>query len=156
MTNSDQIRIRYLLPVFYSLTALFLPLIVAGCFPSFGVSKGAIEFKSLTYPASMSGYLYSPDGKILSVGNGLKSISRFSYEKRYWNVVYSLVQLSNSNDYVDAMNSAIKAVAGDGMVYVDFTVEQGALNNFILLNLLPVWPTNSTITIQGDIVKYDK
>jgi len=119
-------------------------------------SRGHIGLDDLKYPASMSAYLYGPDREILTKDKVQKVIKKFYYEKNSWNILYTIISLSNNSDVVKEINREIMESGGDGIVSVEVSSQDGITNSIPLLNLLPIWPTYSKITVEGDIVKFIK
>lgn len=102
----------------------------------------------------MSSSLYGPHEEVLTVGKELVVIKKLHFEKNSWSLIYSLVSLSSNNDIVKKINHEISQSGGDGILNVEITSENGTMNKIYILNLLPIWPTYSKLTIEGDIVKY--
>ena len=69
---------------------------------------------------------------------------------------YTIISLSNNSDVVKEINREIMESGGDGIVSVEVSSQDGITNSIPLLNLLPIWPTYSKITVEGDIVKFIK
>jgi hypothetical protein len=126
--------------------------IITGCFAA--GSRGKITFDDLKYPASMSAHLYGPDNEILTKDKELQVIKRYYYKKNSWNIFYTLISFSNNSDVTKDINRAIHESGGDGIVNVEVSAKDGITNTIILFNLLPFWPTYSTITLEGDIIKF--
>ncbi len=131
-------------------------LVTTGCVADIAGSRGQIEFDDLMYPASMSAYLYGPDKEILAKDKELRVVKRLHFSKNSWSIFYTIMQISDNSDVVEAMNKGIAESEGDGIVNVEVSSQDGITNSIPLLNLLPFWPTYSTVTLEGDIVKYVK
>jgi hypothetical protein len=130
-------------------------LIILGCYPiGAGFSRGKIQFDDLQYPASMSPYLYGPREEILAESKDLVVIKKFRFEKNSWNLMYGLISLANNNDIAERINHEISLSGGDGILNVEITTKNGIMNYIYILNLLPLWPTYTKLTVEGDIVKY--
>ncbi len=141
------IRSRLLLILIFTTLSIF----ETGC--GLGISGGRINFDNLQYPASMSISLYGPDGEVVEGGGKLKPIKRFEYTKYYWSTFYSIIPLSRTSDIVEQMNKEIKEAGGDGITSVSITSDYSKLTSAFPLNLLPIWPGCSKISVTGTIVK---
>ena len=146
-------RGKYSQSSFYCITILIF-FAMTGCFGA-GGSKGRITFDELKYPASMSAYLYSPNNELLAKDRELRVIDRFSYKMNFWGTLYSFVQLTGAKDVGQEVNKIIEASGGDGIINVKVTAKPGFLTLSHPLTLLPFWPSNTEVFIEGEIVKYD-
>jgi hypothetical protein len=118
-------------------------------------SRGWIKFDELRYPASMSPYLYGPNNELLAKDRELRVIDSFSGEHHYWGVVYSLVPLSGTKEIGEQINRAIERAGGDGIVNVKVTSASNFMSEAFILNILPVWPSQTKVVVEGEIVKYE-
>ncbi len=129
---------------------------LTGCFFDFAGSRGQIEFGNLVYPASLSAYLYGPDNQILEKDKTLRVVKRLHFRKNCWNIAYALIDISDNSDVVEAMNKEIADSGGDGIVNVEVSAQDGITNSIPVLNLLPFWPTYTSVEVEGDIVQYTR
>ncbi len=135
-----------------SLIMATLCFLICGCCVS--LSGGRLNFDDLKYPVSMSRSLYDSKGQIVvTESDMLKPVKFFKYTKDYWSTFYSIIPLSGTSDIVERMNKEIEEAGGDGMTDVSLSADFSELNSAFPLNLLPIWPGRSKITIIGTIVK---
>lgn len=143
---------------FRFLLILISILFVAGC----SGARGSMTLSSLNYPVSTSAFLYAEDNKtMLATGKDLSVLTKFSYKKTAWGIMWSLVPLSGDSDIVESMNNEIKAAGGDGMTNFTVSVSGCALQrvNSLFLNMMgfnPIIPNCTSLKISGDIVKQVK
>lgn len=118
-------------------------------------ARGHMKFSELHYPASMSASLYAKNEAVLQKDRNLKVVEKFTYEKRFWGILYSWVRLSGSADVDAAMNQAIQKAKGDGMINVRVVESTCSLNYFLAIPfmVLPITPGCVNATIEGEIVK---
>lgn len=138
--------------IFLLLFSAMITLILSGC----GISGGRINFDDLKYPASMSGSLYGPTGDSIAHGTGLNPIQDFEHTKYLCSILYSIIPISRSGDIIELMNKKIEAAGGDGMTYVSVSSDYSMLTSVFPLNLLPIWPGCSKITVKGTIVRFER
>ncbi len=135
-----------------TITALLILIILSGC--GYTGSRGLMRFDSLRYPASMSSYLYGPHDELLARGSELQVINRFNEDYDYWGTAYSLGQLTYPRDVGEDINRAIEASGGDGIVNVKITAKTGVMAHVPFFSFFPLWPSQTRVAIEGDIVKY--
>jgi hypothetical protein len=114
---------------------------------------GTLELDDLIYPVSISPHLYNEKGKIVSEGNGLTKIHHWKYQKKFWGIAWSLIELTSDKDIAESMNQTIALHKGTGMV--NLTIGAMSCRNFTvpILVILPIFPACNNVTIEGDIVK---
>jgi hypothetical protein len=127
-------------------------LLLSGCY---GGARGQVRFDALQHPASMSPWLHGPDGQRVGVGGKLRPVGRFSTSANVFSILYSSVPLSGPFEVGAQMNEAIVAARADGIVNVTVTASVGALSALVPLTLLPFWPGNTAVVVEGDLVQYD-
>jgi hypothetical protein len=138
--------------IFLLLFSAMVILIISGC----GVSGCRINFDELKYPASMSGYLYGPTGESIGHGTGLTPIQDFRHIAYLCSIFYSIVPLTRSSDIIELMNKRIESTGGDGMTDVSVSSDYDKLTSVVFLNLLPIWPGCSEVTVKGTIVRLER
>jgi hypothetical protein len=114
-------------------------------------ARGNMRFDRLAYPASMSGYLRASDGQILPP-TSLYRVANIKETHTFWGMCYSLAALNHSYDPCDAINRAVEAAHGDGIVNLRVSAKGCGWNYVPFLNLLPFWPGCTHVVIEGDIV----
>lgn len=115
-----------------------------------------LKFDNLRYPCSTSAFLYGPHDEILIKDDQLETISKFRYQQTFWGIGWSFIPLSTEDELVSKMNSEIESVKADGMINLTIISEQSAINSIPILNLLPLWPGATNVTVEGEIVKLKK
>lgn len=115
-------------------------------------ARGQLVLNEARHPVSMSGALYDADGSVVGPEQ-LEVVGRYEESLTYWSVLYSLLSLTGEVDLSPAVNAAIQAKGGQGMVRFATRTTGCALNYFIVFNLLPIWPGCSTLDISADIVR---
>lgn len=131
----------------------FLAIIGTIIISSCAGGRGYLRFESLEYPASTSPYLYGRSGQVVVEGKELSIVGKFTMEKKFWGMVYSLVRLSDDADVSLAANQAIKTAGGDGMINLTITTDACFLTGIPILPILPFWPACTIANITADIVK---
>jgi len=123
------------------LSILFSNILCAG-------SKGSIKLNQLSYPVSMSGYIYS-NSEILDLKHDLIPVAHIEVKKYNWHMGYSYVQLNKIDNIVLEFNRKVKTSGAEGVV--NFKIENSAciLNHFYVLNFLPFWPGCSEVKLTG-------
>ncbi len=109
----------------------------------------------LSYPVSLSPFLYGPRGELVAKAHGLVVVKQFEYKKTYWAIGYSLLSLSKVNDVASIINNEIDHATGDGMINLTITAKQNPINS-IPLSFLPIWPGATELEVKGEIVKLIK
>jgi hypothetical protein len=138
--------------IFLLLFSAMVTLIVSGC----GVSGCRIDFDELKYPASMSGYLYGPTGESIGHATGLTPVQDFEHTANLCSIFYFIVPLTRSSDIIELMNKKIESAGGDGMTDVSVRSDYSKLTSVVPLNLLPIWPGCSKVTVKGTIVRLER
>ncbi len=135
----------------------FIAILTIGCmlFAACTGARGHMKFSDLRYPASMSASLYNRNEAVLVKDKNLKVVEKFSYEKRFWGILYSWVRLSGSGDVDSAMNEAIAKAHGDGIVNVRVTEASCSFNTYMAIpfTLIPLTPGCVNAKVEGEIVK---
>ena len=109
---------------------IVLVLVFAHC----ATSKGVVTFDSLKYSASMNNLLYSPDGKMISTRNGLKTVGDFKVSKTFYGSCsffssFSLfLPYSTEHSLVNAINTAVQKAGGDAIINMKVKVKQSRYN----------------------------
>lgn len=118
-----------------------------------GGGRGSLTFDGLKHPASMSAFLYDKDNKTAAKDKELTVLDKFSYEKKFWGLLYSTIPLSSDKDVVEAINKKVEEAGGDGIINLSVTASNCAFNSFPILSLLPIMPGCVNAVVEGEIVK---
>ena len=118
--------------------------------------RGYLRFEALKYPASTSPYLYGRGGDVVQENRGLTTVGKFSAEKTFWGMAYSLVRLSDDADIVEEANQAIQKAGGEGKINLRISADACALAGIPILPVLPFWPACTIAKLEADIVKESK
>lgn len=132
------------------LLALLLVL-VTGC----AGSRHRLKFAGLRYPASMSGYLQGPDGRVLP-REVLEETGTLNEKVKFWGMMWALVPMGTAEKDAAlsaAMNRAIEAHNGEGIINLQITSDSCGINMTPILDLLPFWPGCTVVQVQGAIVR---
>jgi len=115
--------------------------------------RGSLQLKELEYPASLTGYLYTKDGRILD-DKDYETVQKFQYNNTYWGILYGYITIPGDKALINAMRDSIKSSNGDGLVNIVITVQNCKINYiFPLIQILPITPACGILDLNGDIVK---
>jgi hypothetical protein len=128
--------------------ALLATLTLSGC----AGARGSVAFNKLEYPVSMSPYVESRSGRVLSPDD-MQVVGEVKYETKIWGMGYSLIPLTGEEDVSEPINQQVRSVRGDGVSQLSVAADYCSLNHVPLLNVLPVWPTCVDVSIQGQIYR---
>jgi hypothetical protein len=135
---------------------LVLRAILAGIFATAGCAGARIDVTAerSRYPISMSDAVHDVEGQ-LHGPSSLKRVGELSVEETRIGILYSLVTPRPTCDISDAVNTQVAAAKGEAVINLAVTVSEGCafLNEFPVLNALPIWPGCVPVTITGDIVR---
>lgn len=106
------------------------------------------------YPISMSGCVRDNTGRLYE-RRELQTVGQFVSDGARVGFLYSLLTLPSSYDVSDEVNAQVAAANGEAVVNLNVTVTEGCsvLNEFPVLNALPIWPGCVPLTITGNIVR---
>jgi len=117
-------------------------------------NKGKLRMDELAYPVSMSGYIYDKNMKPVRIDAGLKKLAHIETSKTLWSMFYTLVNLNDATNIVRDFNGQIaETKTGQGVVNLNIRHRSCFLNEFYILNLLPIWPGCSTLILSGDVIE---
>ncbi|HPI15569.1 MAG TPA: hypothetical protein PK875_01430 [Spirochaetota bacterium] len=132
---------------------VFAVLVFALSIISCAGGRKTLRFDALTYPCSLSPFLYDVDGSVLAKGKDLKVVGEFKMVKDFWGIGYSVIPVSSDADVAIAMNKRIKELNGDGIINLKVTSSETNANLAVFFTFLPIWPGCTTVTINGEVVK---
>lgn len=130
---------------------LILPLLVAlsGC----AGARSSIVMTSATYPVSLSNGMRAPDGHLLDKGE-MEVVGTFHGDRTAWGMFYSLLPLTPRLDFSKDVNEQVAAVNGQAVVRLRTGTRPCALDYFLILSFLPIWPGCANVDVDGDIIRY--
>ena len=70
-----------------------------------------------------------------------------------WYLFYGLIDLSDDQVLIEAMNQAVEKNKEDAMINFKIKNTTCFMDLFILLSYVPIWPTCNQIKISGEVVK---
>lgn len=129
-----------------AVVALAAPLV--GC----AGARGELAFDQLRFPVSSSAFIYAPDGRPVTVRE-LQRTGQLVWVERVWGIFWSWIPLSGTVDVSAPMNDQIARAGGQGVINLRVESENCGINYVPLLNLLPIYPGCTYVTITGDIVR---
>ena len=105
------------------------------------------------YPISMSGYVRDNTGRLYE-RRELQTVGQFVSDGSRVGFLYSLLTPS-SYDVSDEVNAQVAAANGEAVVNLNVAVTEGCavLNEFPVLNALPIWPGCVPLIVTGNIVR---
>lgn len=106
------------------------------------------------YPISMSGCVRDNTGRLYE-RRELQTVGQLVSDGSRVGFLYSMLTLPSRYDISDEVNAQVAAANGEAVVDLNVTVTPGcaALNEFPVLNALPIWPGCVPLTITGNIVR---
>ena len=113
---------------------------------------GSLDFDTLLYPASTSGYLYRHTGQSASLEE-MEVLRDFTHEKRFFGMFYSAIPLPGSYDIGSVINDAVRQSGGDGLVNVSVAVDDCGINKVPILPFTPLWPGCAKVVVTGLVVR---
>ncbi len=136
---------------------LFISITCTLVFTGCTFHSGNITFNNLKYPVSMSPFLYGQNNEILAKNKDLTVLDSFRYKTTKWVILYGAIPFSSykvtDKDIVDAINKKIEEVGGEGIIELSVTYSQPTNDFFMFINFLPVFPSWTTLTVEGNIVR---
>ena len=129
---------------------LICALAVAGCA---GADVGITAAQS-RYAISMSRSIRDQSG-VLYDDRSLERVGILHADRTRVGFLYSLVTPLSTFDISEDVNTQVAAVGGEAVVGLTVSVSDACdvLNNFPILNILPIWPGCVPVTVTGDIVR---
>lgn len=138
----------YQKPARWCVVLLIVILLMVSC----AGSRGSVKFTNVNVNVSASSYL-EVNKQNVHLPDKLSLLTRFSYSKRIWGILYTGLTLSSTEEFANELNNTVVQNKADGIVNFTAEVEPCAINSVPLLNMLPVFPGCTIFTIKGDVVK---
>lgn len=104
------------------------------------------------YPVSMSQGVRDAGGELVSADRR-QIVGHFEDHRTAWGLAYSYARLTPTKDLSDELNAQIKAAHGDAVINLKVASSPCVLNFVPVVDLLPLWPGCSNVTITGDIIR---
>ncbi len=111
-------------------------------------TRGRVVFDELRYPASLSPYLRPATDPAPP-----EVLGKFHIDDRAWGILYRQIELSGDVDVSEAINAEVERLGGNGVINLRVTLTQCAIDAVWLLNLIPMWPSCTSIEIDGEVVR---
>ena len=133
----------------HSLFAIACAMIMAGC-------AGAtchVTANSVSQPVSYTPCVFDASGRIVKT-TPQEVVRHVMFSKCNWTMLWMSVPLNNKNwDISTNLNQMLGQTPGDAVVNVTVTAESCDILDAWLAGLVPVIPSYSRVTVQGDIVR---
>jgi hypothetical protein len=104
------------------------------------------------YPVSLTRGVRDANGLLVPV-ESRSVVGKFEQDVTAWGLAYSAVSVTPTTDLSDAINGQVAAHGGDAIINLHIATSECALDYFILLNMLPVWPGCTLVHVEGQIVR---
>ena len=124
-------------------------LVLSGC----AGARSSIVMPDSTYPVSLSNGMRGADGHLLDKSE-MEVVGKFHDERTAWGMIYSLVPLTPRLDLSSEVNGQVGAAKGQAVVRLRTETRPCALDYFVILSFLPIWPGCANVNVDGDIIRY--
>ncbi len=121
-------------------------LILTGC----AGARYRISADRLRYPASLSPVLPDEEGRPAYLGESLKPVGRFSFNRTSVGFVYGVT--GTAIDLSDDLNREVERRQGEGIVQLSLRPENCASSWFFPFTLLPFYPGCHNLTVTGTVI----
>ena len=132
------------------------PLLLASTLLAAGCAGAHVEItaRQSRYAISMS-QVVRDSGGLLYDHQSLEYVGALYTGRTRLGFVYSALTPLSTFDISEDVNAQVAAAGGEAVVGLTVSASDGCdvLNNFPLLNILPVWPGCVPVTVTGDIVR---
>lgn len=99
-------------------------------------------------PISLTGGVYDPDGRLLTLRNGLREVGDFRARRRYWSL-FRVIH-GPSWDVTKLVNRRLSEVGGDAIIDLEVSVQAAPYQGIAMFLL--ILPTYFDVTLTGKIV----
>ena len=132
------------------------PLLLASTVVAAGCAGAHVEItaRQSRYAISMSPVVRDSSG-VLYDHQSLEYVGAFSADRTRMGFFYSTLTPLSTFDISQDVNAQVAAVGGEAVVGLTVSASDACdmLNDFPLLNILPLWPGCVPVTVTGDIVR---
>jgi hypothetical protein len=133
-----------------------LPALLASTVVAAGCAGAHVEItaRQSRYAISMSPVIRDSSG-VLYDHQSLEYVGALYAGRTRMGFFYSALTPLSTFDISDDVNAQVAAVGGEAVVGLTVSTSDGCdiLNDFPLLNILPLWPGCVPVTVTGDIVR---
>lgn len=105
------------------------------------------------YPVSFSDGILDEGGALHLVGRDLEVVGTFEERYMEWSTLYGTVHGDQQADLSEALNAAVQAHGGEGVVRLQVQAGTCAFDWFWILNWLPFWPGCTVVDVEGLVVR---
>jgi hypothetical protein len=126
-------------------------LLLSGAFGCAG-ARAEVVAPTAKYPISLTHAVRGADGALVP-NSKRKVVGDFEDGKTAFAILYSGVRLTSALDLSDAVNEQVSAAGGNAVVDLQVSSKYCALDWFIVLHLIPIWPGCQTVRATGKIVQ---
>ncbi len=124
-------------------------LVLTGC----AGARSSIVMTDSTYPVSLSNGMRGPDGHLLDKSE-MEVVGKLHDDRTAWGMFYSLIPLTPRLDLSKEVNGQVGAARGQAVVRLRTETRPCALDYFVILSFLPIWPGCANVNVDGDIIRY--
>jgi len=116
-------------------------------------ARVSVTADTAKYPISFSGAIRDRGG-VLHATPTLQKVGGFVATRTSVGLAYSTISLPSTWDVSKEINRQVQAARGEAVINFRLAVTGSCtvLNNFFLLNALPIWPGCAPLEATGDIV----
>jgi hypothetical protein len=125
-----------------------LSLVATGC----AGARTTLVAPDSRYPVSLTRGVRDGDGQLVPAARR-QVVGKFAANLTAWGLFYSAANLTPTSDVSQAINEQVAATRGDAIVNLHVATADCALDWFVPLNLLPIWPGCTIVQLEGDIVR---
>jgi hypothetical protein len=133
----------------YLLPAITCMIVLTGC----AGARCHVTANSVPQPVSCTSCVFDASGKIVKT-TSREVVRHITLSKYNWTMLWMSVSLNGRNwDISTNLNEMLQKTPGDAVVNVTVTAESCDLFDGFVAGLIPVIPSYSRVTVQGDIVR---
>jgi hypothetical protein len=115
-------------------------------------ARTALVAPDSRYPVSLTRGVRDADGELVPTERRLV-VGKFEESVTAWGLLYSAVNITPTTDVSQAINEQVSALRGDAIVSLHIATADCALDWFIPLNVIPIWPGCTNVRLEGEIVR---
>jgi hypothetical protein len=133
-----------------------LPPVIASIVLAAGCAGAHVEIiaQQSRYAISMSQVVRDGSGRLYD-HHSLEYVGSLDTGRTRLGFFYSALTPLSTFDISEDVNAQVSAAGGEAVVGLTVSASDGCdiLNNFAILNILPLWPGCVPVTVTGDIVR---